>query len=412
MIRFGIINEDSVAKEVVWCDTYGFVMLSKNRPLMPQIRENLQRVIGKDGNYDFSDGTLEDRIVEVTCTFVSRSVGDLRYTARRAAQWLYNKGRKLKLVFEDERDVYYECRVQNQIDLETTFTFGEFTIQFRCYPLAIAIENASDLYELNSPTILERPIRLDQDKYRFTSITSGDYIEVNNYGTAPVKPILKVTNFNGDYFRFNVGDKWIKVDTALVGNGTNPIYYVDCEKYQVYYFLSSVSTTKVNMLNKTTGDFFQLEPTPIRQYDYNTKGRRYYYDIQITGTISGGNTSVTVPAIDGAVTYTVYAQQAVPPTILADTEVFLAQRLADEINNTISSKHSAFVSGKELVVIAKNTVGTIQGTASGTSASTNINISVSETEDTNYNDIQVVYVNPSGVTDKPTVEVIFQARFY
>ena len=412
MAKFGIVNEDSVTKEVVWCDTYNFVMLSKDRPLLPEKRQVYRSVIGKDGNYDFSDGTFEDRTIEVDVTFYTGSVGDLRYTARRAAQWLYNKGRRLKLVFDDEPDVYYDCCLANQVSIEQVFTFGAFTLQFRAYPIAIALEYAKDLYELNSPTILHRPIRLEDDDFIFEEVASNSYITVNNYGTAPVRPIMKVTNFNGDYFRFNVGDKFIKVETAAVGNGTGPIYYVDCERYQVYYYLSSASTTKVNMLNKTTGDFFELEPTAIRQYDYDTKGRRYYYNIKIEGTISGGNTSVTVPAIGGAVTYTVYAQQAVPTTIVADTEAFLAQRLADKINTTTNTTHTAFVNGNDLVVIAKNTVGIIEGTASGTSASTYITIEASETEDTNYNNIQVVYVNPDGETAKPTVEVIFQARFY
>jgi hypothetical protein len=86
--------------------------------------------------------------------------------------------------------------------------------------------------------------------------------------------------------------------------------------------------------------------------------------------------------------------------------------LADKINTTTNTTHTAFVNGNDLVVIAKNTVGIIEGTASGTSASTYITIEASETEDTNYNNIQVVYVNPDGETAKPTVEVIFQARFY
>jgi phage-related protein len=326
-------------------------------------------------------------------------VGDLRYTARRAAQWLYNKGRKLKLVFEDEQDVYYECRVQNQIDLETTFTFGEFTIQFRCYPLAIAIENASDLYELASPTTLHRPITLDDDEYTFTSLSSGDNVIVNNYGTAPVKPTFIVSNFDGDYFRIDIGDKFIKVDTSSLTSALRT-YYIDCERYQVYY---TNSGNKINMLGKTTGDFLELQPTPIRQYDYDTNGRRYYFKFNTSPSQVSGNISITVPAIGGAETYVV-------AILSTDTIIKIAQKVVDKINTTTNAKHKAQVVGDDAVIQAKEVVGTVQGSLGYSVGSTNITINPSKTVDTNLNDIEITYVTTS--LQKPNLRVNFQARFY
>jgi predicted phage tail component-like protein len=396
--KFGIINDDNVNNEVIWCDEYKFIMLSKDRPLLPEIRKNDQRIVGRDGTYDFSDKTIDDRTIEVEVTFISQNVGELRYIARRAAQWFFNKGERLKLVFSDEPDVYYDCRLANQISLEQVASFGSFTLQFRCFPFAIAIEEAKNVYELASPTTLYRPIAPDDD-YTFTNLSSGDNVVVNNYGTAPVKPTFIVSNFDGSYFRIDMGDKFIKVDTSSLTSALRT-YYIDCERYQVYY---TNSGNKINMLGKTTGDFLELQPTPIRQYDYDTGGRRYYFKFNTSPSQVSGNISITVPAIGGAQTYVV-------PILSTDTIINIAQKVVDKINTTTNAKHKAQVVGDDAVIQAKEVVGTVQGSLGYSVGSTNITINPSKTVDTNLNDIEIIYVTTS--LQKPNLEVNFQARFY
>lgn len=173
---------------------FGLATVSKNRTLIPEIRQRYETVIGRDGSYDFSDGNLEDRIIEIGCSLMTDHVGNFRYKMRKIAQWLYNFGAKGCLVFSDEPDVFYRGRIQNQIDLEQVATFGEFTLQFRCEPVAYAVEKAFDAYDMESPTIMYRDLEPD-DVFEWGidfPVPLTEPIRLNNYGTILVKPIIKM----------------------------------------------------------------------------------------------------------------------------------------------------------------------------------------------------------------------------
>ncbi|MED0676993.1 distal tail protein Dit [Aneurinibacillus thermoaerophilus] len=222
----------------------GVRIQSKKRPLLPNIRQEYEDIPGRHGSYSFSDGTLEDITIEIECWVKADSRDDLRYRARQIAAWLYSKD-KQRLIFDDEPDLYYYGRIANQIDLETLIRFGKFTLQFRCDPFSYLIENASELI-LDSDITLNRDIRVD-DKYSFV-VTSPVTVEVNNFGTAEVYPLLQVT---GSFTTLSVtaNGKTLQYTESL----TNQTLEIDGER-----MTSKVGT--LNKLNKISGAFLELVP--------------------------------------------------------------------------------------------------------------------------------------------------------
>lgn len=150
----------------------GVRIKSIKRPLLANTRQQYEDIAGRHGSYSFSDGTLEDIIVEVECWVAANDRSDLRYKARQIAAWLYSK-EKQRLTFTDEPGVFYLARIANQIDPETLARHDKFTLQFRCNPFAYTVQERVDRQMIsNSP-------------HRFAIQTDG---------TAPTPPVLSVKN--------------------------------------------------------------------------------------------------------------------------------------------------------------------------------------------------------------------------
>jgi predicted phage tail component-like protein len=222
------------------------------------MRSKYVDVAGRDGSYDFSRSELQDRMIEIECAWIEPNVGDLRYRARKIAQWLYGTSRNSKdrLIFTDEPDLYYNAKLNNKIDLEQTITMGEFSLMFRCDPNAYSVELAKDAYNLDSPTILYRDLTAN-DEYVFTNIPNGHKITVNNFGTYEVAPTLIISNPNRNDLEIStwddVNNTWI--DRFFIKNFTSGVtaLTVDMENFMCYR-----TTTGENKLDMTFGDWWKL----------------------------------------------------------------------------------------------------------------------------------------------------------
>lgn len=113
----------------------GLVVETINKPLLPSLKQNMVDIPGKDGTYDFSDGTLEDKIIELECAFTFKTFIDLREKVHQIAAFLYCNTYS-QLVFDDEPNIYYLVKINNKLDLERTGRIAKFNLQFRCKPLA------------------------------------------------------------------------------------------------------------------------------------------------------------------------------------------------------------------------------------------------------------------------------------
>ena len=154
-------------------------MKSDNRNLLPPLRKRKLTINGKDGTWDFGGGSYEERQIQVTFELLAQNRAELRYKARKTAQWLNSKDGAAELIFDDEIDKFYIASVYNGVDLQEIVNNGKFSVVFECQPIAKLIYNADDII-LDSDILLDyTDVRLG-DTYSFT-ITNPGTIEVNNF---------------------------------------------------------------------------------------------------------------------------------------------------------------------------------------------------------------------------------------
>jgi predicted phage tail component-like protein len=154
-------------------NVYGIYSKTENRPLLPTMTPKYISVPGRNGIYDFGDNTYEPRIIELTLKYKGTSYDNLRSKAREIAYWLNGQTEK-KLVFDDETDKYYMCKIYSDVGLSNLFRVGECTVQFLCNP----------------PFAISTTLRTTTA----TVTASGDVITVSSSGTAATPSVFFVYN--------------------------------------------------------------------------------------------------------------------------------------------------------------------------------------------------------------------------
>lgn len=103
---------------------------SWNRPLIPETRDTLLEVPGRDGVYDLG---RDYESLNIECEFVIKgdSPAELRTYARQVSAWLSVNELK-ELIFSDEPDKFYMARVTGLTSLETMYTTGICKVVFFC----------------------------------------------------------------------------------------------------------------------------------------------------------------------------------------------------------------------------------------------------------------------------------------
>ena len=98
-------------------NNFGIIVKTNNRPLLPPIRRSDVTIPGRDGSYDFSDGTYDNIIIPVVIQYINETFEDLRLRARNIAAWLSQTNFK-PLVFTDEPDKYYSAKIYDPASVE------------------------------------------------------------------------------------------------------------------------------------------------------------------------------------------------------------------------------------------------------------------------------------------------------
>jgi predicted phage tail component-like protein len=179
-------------------------MRSKNRQLLPASNNSYVQVPGRQGSVLFPR-ELQDRYIDLDCAFIEKNFPDIRIRAREIAAWLYTEDREI-LSFNDEPDRYYRGKIASQVDFEHMATMGQFSLTFRCEPLAYGGEQ--NAYFVNGTAI------------------------VNNQGTFEAQPVFhaeftaatsewKITDPEGHYIR--VVNEFIATDELEVNCITGAI---------------------------------------------------------------------------------------------------------------------------------------------------------------------------------------------
>ena len=192
----------------VHCSTHGVVMRSKNRQLLPETNDSYVQVPGRQGSILFPR-ELADRRIDIDCAFVGSSMADIRTKARDIAAWLNVTDRAI-LSFNDEPDRYYRGKLATQVDFEHLATMGQFSLTFRCEPLAYGAEVTADFV--------------------------NDVVTIDNQGTFESQPVFTstFTAASAEWKGTGPGDNYIRVvhifksgDTLEVNAATGAILIND-----------------------------------------------------------------------------------------------------------------------------------------------------------------------------------------
>lgn len=224
-------------------------MKSKNRQALPATNDVYLQVPARDGSYLVAR-ELNDRIIDVQCAVLKTSLGDLRTAMRNISAWL-NTRSKVQLIFDDEPGKYYLAKLSGPIDINQTFTLGEFGLKFRCEPYAYAI--ATTLVQALDTVFL------------FPNYPTPAAIGLSNLGTAPTFPKFTITFTApateyklvlGNYFmrvvrNFIVGDVLV-MDHAIskvTVNGLNAMLNLDLGSrfFQVPVYGSTVTPSPIGV---------------------------------------------------------------------------------------------------------------------------------------------------------------------
>lgn len=231
----------------------GLILLSKDRPILPEAKEVVEDLPGMDGEHDYSkvnsDNELKfkPRTHEITFYFDRNKINwrdprVIRQAARKVAAWL-GYGEAI-LVFDDEKDKQELAKVSNKLNLENQIESGRpFTVNFKCRPFPRQGTSTENII-LDSDVLLDSDLRLD-DEYQF-AVTDATTVEVNNFGTHSVKPVIEVTG-TFTTLQITVDGKTLNYTEAI----SNKTITLDCALLQV----KEGVTNKNNVM---TGSFLTL----------------------------------------------------------------------------------------------------------------------------------------------------------
>ncbi|MDR0405383.1 MAG: phage tail family protein [Clostridiales bacterium] len=240
---------------------FGLVTRSKNRPILPEPKTVTEEALCRDGVYDFSAANPYGRVmyktreITVDCNFISTGMPDTRRRARAIAAWL-GCG-EARLVFDDERAVYYMARVSNRIDLQQQISkIGFFTVVFTCRPFAYGAVASGELPVYGAGLCYGDGIRYGgfnrfyADNAGISPCFGGDAREFNaeNFGTMYAKPHIVL---EGAFHNVRIGmadGRYLRYPRSAAGT-----LVFDCER------LHTVLNGE-NVTNLTEGAFFELAP--------------------------------------------------------------------------------------------------------------------------------------------------------
>ncbi|HHY74257.1 MAG TPA: phage tail family protein [Bacillus bacterium] len=170
---------------------YGIIVTSRNIPMLSEARTDNQQIPNKDGSYDFSDGTYDDKTLSVTCEFIVDDVSSFRKKARQLAAWLITRN-KVPLIFDDDNEVYYNVRLVNQIDLDQFTSIGEFTLEFKSDPFAYSVD------ELSVQTILNTKSKSKLEVISESTVNTPTKTIIKNLGLTTINGLkIKISTPKG-----------------------------------------------------------------------------------------------------------------------------------------------------------------------------------------------------------------------
>lgn len=144
----------------------GINALPYSRTLTPAQRVIQTYIQGRDGTYNWTDGTYDNGMISIPCIYFGSTAPE---TIRQVAGWLTGSG---PLIFDDEPDKYYQAYIYDAQEVERNLYEDSFTLSFIVFPFA-----------LGAPQTVSQDLTY-----------SGEAITINVEGTANTPCVITYRN--------------------------------------------------------------------------------------------------------------------------------------------------------------------------------------------------------------------------
>lgn len=182
------------------------IVLEKDVPLMPEIKNDTEEMDGQDGIYDFGLQYREKSISVTVRLLNTISKTEYNNTLRKIATILNPRLKAQQLIFDDEPDKMYFARLSETFNPKRLATISDiFTINFICYdPFTYSI---------------------NLKKYNGAS-----QITVNQEGGHVARPVIKITKGAGAGTIRNVHSDDTTEEIKFNALSPEGVYIIDCKE--------------------------------------------------------------------------------------------------------------------------------------------------------------------------------------
>lgn len=186
--------------------TFGCVVKTNNRPIIPSVKTYTYSAMLQDGEYDFTEANpygrefYNKREMSVSLQVFADNLEELNRKVGTIASWLCGSG---YLIFDDTKNVRWYARVNQEISYapETRGKKAILTVVFDVGAFAEGVFTMSDGPLLDSDIMLcaDMPLTTAQE-YTINQLDSEvTEITLPNYGTRPIVPIIRICGENGTH---------------------------------------------------------------------------------------------------------------------------------------------------------------------------------------------------------------------
>lgn len=118
---------------------FDLISRSVKRPILPPAKTKRIELPNASGAYDFDDLEYGIRSITMRIMYIGKDYYELRTRARSIAAWLSNPS-WVKLIMDDEQDLYYLAKITEELDLNNFWESGAIDVVFDCQPFAYSVQ--------------------------------------------------------------------------------------------------------------------------------------------------------------------------------------------------------------------------------------------------------------------------------
>ena len=169
--------------------SFGLVMKSENRGLLPEITRQIITVPKRMGSVDFNNDTYNEKTITVSLQKTYKSSAEAMAESELLSAWLYNDGNYHDLFFDDAPTRVYKAKVVAKVDI-TPYKTVAIQVTFVCNPPFPYVNGIL----LTPEEILWTTADLDGNQY-IQSFSADGLMRFVVSGNSNIKPKITLLNY-------------------------------------------------------------------------------------------------------------------------------------------------------------------------------------------------------------------------